>query len=87
MTKAKTGYLFTVSIIIKPGAVTEDNCPEDWVSACLSENPEILDWAYVHHLGPDHQMYPVPIKIPDDYTEGDFLVSTGVIPSPEKEVG
>ena len=70
-------YVATVRIMIRPESgenaceTVEQAC--DWMSALLTENPHVLDWAYERNEDGTFDK-PREIFVPTDYVEGDFML-------------
>jgi hypothetical protein len=70
---AKPAYVAIVQVLINPdtSGVVNESSACDWFSGLLSENGQVLDWAYLSVGG--KLMTPTEKIIPDNYEEGDFL--------------
>lgn len=69
---SKQAVVLTVQIILDKDVVGSESGACDYMSGMLSENTDVLDWAYTINSEGQYN-YPEEILLPDDYEEGDFF--------------
>ena len=60
-------FIATIKVAVKAEACGDQSGACDWFSGLLSENPDVIDWAYRNPQSDPHEY-----NLPENYQEGDL---------------